>query len=156
VWTRILPGKRSAELVGRGLGAPQTEASYAEGPSDAFPNELADRVGYGLTAIAVSSKAEIQVTSSMPAWPSNRRTRPANCSVSHSTTSTPASPSATPTRSDVVLASRMNIIIAAIAPGPASSSVPSGTKAMLTWPSPDSPSTSWLSSRSRWRCYRRP
>jgi hypothetical protein len=36
----------------------------------------------------------------------------------------------------------MNTMIAAIAPGSASSGVPSGTKAMLTWLSPDRPSTS--------------
>jgi hypothetical protein len=40
------------------------------------------------TAIAVSSKPEIRVTSSMPGWPSTRLTTPANRSVSHSTTST--------------------------------------------------------------------
>jgi hypothetical protein len=42
----------------------------------------------------------------------------------------------------------MNTMIAAIAPGPASSGVPSGTKATLTLPSPDSPST-WPPSRDR-------
>jgi hypothetical protein len=101
--------------------------------SDAFPDELATASATCWTAIAVSSRPEIRVSSSMPAWPSSHLQTPASRSVSHSTTKAPTSPSATPTpiRSAAVLVSRMNTMIAAIAPGPASSGVPSGTKAMF-------------------------
>ena len=74
---------RQAIRQAGGLRAKGTRvAASSRGRSDAFPYEFADRVA------------------------------PANCRVSHSTTS----PSATPTRSANVLASRMNTMIAAIAP----------------------------------------
>jgi hypothetical protein len=68
----------------------------AGGRSDAFPYEFSDRVGHELDRDRGQQQARDTGHQLDAGWPSTRRTTPANRSVSHSTTSTPASPSATP------------------------------------------------------------
>ena len=87
-------------------------------------------------AIAAKSTPEIFVSSIMPPVPRKRESSKAKRIDSQITTWVATTAPTTPTMEPTVWACAIDTITATIAPGPASSGIPSGTKATFTASSP--------------------
>jgi uncharacterized protein len=109
------------------------------------------------TAIAESSRPAIRVTSTTPLSRITLRIGTENRITIQMHTCTPTTPRATAVNSGPESTSLLKSIVATIAPGPASSGVPRGTRATLTsWPGVGSFSLPVRSSRATSRSSRPP